>query len=43
MVAFDDITVKRLQTIHLQSKLIKFMLGYIPIFDTNILEMNKIR
>ena len=41
MVTFDDTTAKHLQKIHFQQKLIKFMLGYIPKFDSNILEINK--
>ena len=42
-VSFGKITFKILQKIHFQYKVIKFVLGYIPIFDEEIYEMKKKR
>ena len=41
IVTFEDSTVKSLQNMHFQPKVIKFVLGYIPTFDTKIIEMKK--
>ena len=41
MVNYDNTTFKHLQKMNFKSKAIKFVLGYIPKFDTKILEINK--
>ena len=41
MYPFDNNTVKNLQLIYFQSKLIKFVLSYIPTFDTMVLRIKK--
>ena len=43
MVTFDKTTVKLLQNMQFQSKVIKFVLGSIPRFDKEISEMKKLR
>ena len=41
MVSFDDTTVKSLEQTHFQLKIIKFVLFYIPTFDTKIHDMKE--